>query len=87
MRAGWQGIEGLDPEHGWPCQRLRLGWSLVLFFFFETLLGHKLPLVMPYLMLAMGVAMLVSAQLAIREWKLATQLAMVQDALERRFRS
>ena len=68
---------------GWPCQRLRVGWALVLFFFFERLIGQQLPEVMPFLMLGMGVALLASAMFAIREWKLEAQLALIQDAIDR----
>jgi hypothetical protein len=82
--ARWQVSAGFDYERGWPCQRLRVGWALVLFFFFEVLLGQKLPLVMPYLMLGIGLALLVSAQLAIRDWQHSVRLALVRDAIERR---
>jgi hypothetical protein len=84
--ASWQEIEGFDEEHGWPCQRLRLGFSLVLFFFFEVLVGKKLPPLMPFLMLGAGLGLLVSARFAIRDWRLALQLAAVRGALEARAR-
>lgn len=71
-------------EEAWPCQRLRVGWSLVLFFLFETTIGRQLPEVMPYLGLGLGLASLLSAMYAIRTWKLKAQIALVQDALEQR---
>ena len=71
-------------EEGWPCQRLRVGWSLVLFFLFETTIGQKLPEAMPYLALGLGLASLLSAMYAIRTWKLKAQIALIQDALEQR---
>lgn len=76
-------VRDLIPEEGWPCQRLRMGWSLVLFFFFETLIGKSLPEIMPVLALGLGVACLVSAMKAIREWKLNAQIAILMDALDR----
>jgi hypothetical protein len=74
----------LIPEKGWPMQRLRMGWSLILFFFFETQIGRQLPLVIPILSFGLGVACLVSATRAIREWKLNAQIAVLVDALDRR---
>ncbi len=71
-------------DRGWPCQRLRLGWALVLFFFFEVLVGKQLPEVMPFLILGVGLGCLASAVFAIRDWKLEAQLALIQDALDRR---
>lgn len=71
-------------ERGWPVQRLRMGWSLVLFFFFETLIGKQLPIAMPYLALGLGLALLGWATLAIREWRMQAQLAMIQEVLDRR---
>lgn len=72
-------------DQGWPCQRLRLGWALVIFFFFEVLVGKQLPEVMPFMMLGIGLSLLVSAMMAIREWKLEAQLAMIQEAIDRRY--
>jgi hypothetical protein len=57
---------GKNVEEAWPVQRLRIGWSLVLFFFFETLIGKQLPLAIPYLSLVAGAGLLVSAMVAIR---------------------
>ncbi|MEQ9499080.1 MAG: hypothetical protein RIT81_19520 [Deltaproteobacteria bacterium] len=71
-------------DEGWPVQRLRLGWALVLFFFFEVLVGQQLPVVMPFLMLGIGLGCLASAVLAIREWKLEAQVALIMNALDRR---
>lgn len=82
MRTGDMG--NWTDDRGWPCQRLRLGWALVMFFFFETLVGQQLPIVMPYLMLGIGLGCLGSAVFAIRDWKMAEQLALIQDALDRR---
>ena len=58
--------------------------SLVLFFFFETLIGKQLPIAMPYLALGLGLALLGWATLAIREWRMQAQLAMIQEVLDRR---
>ncbi len=80
----WAELERVLPEKGWPCQRLRMGWSLVLFFFFEITIGRKLPNELPFLALGLGVALLASAMLAIRDYRLVAQLAVIQDALERR---
>jgi len=82
--SGHDSIDALITENGWPCQRLRMGWSLVLFYFFETLIGKQLPLVMPLIGLAIGLGLLLWAGVAIREWKLQAQLAIIQDALDRR---
>lgn len=72
-----------NSEPSWPCQRLRLGFALVLFFFFEVFIGQKLPDVMPAIMLGLGIALLASAALSIREWKLQVQLALLREALEK----
>lgn len=71
-------------SEAWPCQRLRVGWSLVLFFVFEVTLGRQLPEVMPILALGMGLALLGSAVYAIRTWKLKAQIALIMDALDHR---
>ncbi|MCK6545110.1 hypothetical protein L6R52_04525 [Myxococcota bacterium] len=68
----------LDPERGWPCQRLRLGFGLVLFFVFEVTIGRKLPNVLPLLALGLGVGSLVSALFAIRHWLLTMKLASIR---------
>jgi hypothetical protein len=54
-------------EEGWPVQRLRMGWALVLFFFFETLIGKQLPQIMPLIALFLGAGLLISAMLTIRD--------------------
>jgi hypothetical protein len=77
----------LDFEAGWPCQRLRLGYGLVFFFAFEVTYGRQLPQVMPFLMLGLGLALLVSAFQSIRSWKLRTKIALIQEALERSSRA
>lgn len=67
-----------DPEHGWPCQRLRLGLGLVLFFVFEVTIGQKLPNPLPLLALSLGAASLVSALFAIRTWLVTMKLASIR---------
>lgn len=76
--------QGVIREEGWPCQRLRVAFSLILFCFFELLIGRRLPEVMPILCLGAGIACLASAIGAIREWKLAAQLGLIQQALDQR---
>jgi hypothetical protein len=75
-------MKDLITEEGWPCQRLRIAFSLILFFFFEIFIGKKLPEVMPYLSLGIGISLLVSAMDAIRKWKVAMRIALIRDALE-----
>lgn len=84
MDASAREISTRIPDRGWPCQRLRLGWAFVLFFFFETLIGKKLPEAMPFISLGLGVALLAHAMHAIREWKLSAQIALIMDAIESR---
>lgn len=74
--------EGTISEAGWPCVRLRTAFALILFFFFEVLIGRKLPPLMPALALGLGSVFFVSAMTAIRQWKLAAQLALIQQAIE-----
>ncbi len=71
------------PEEGWPVQRLRMGWALVLFFVFEILIGRSLPQIMPILALAIGVVCLASAMMTIRERRLDARIAERVDALDR----
>lgn len=71
-------VPGLDPERGWPCQRLRLGFGLVLFFLFEVTIGRKLPNVLPLLALGVGAACLVSGAFAVRSWLLTMKLASIR---------
>ena len=71
-------------NQAWPCQRLRIGWTLVLFFVFEVSVGQQLPTIMPILALGLGLALLGSAVYAIRTWKLKAQMALILDALDRR---
>jgi hypothetical protein len=59
----------------WPVQRLRMGWALVLFYFFEVHIGKQLPIAMPFLALGLGIACLVSATVAIREMRLQAEIA------------
>lgn len=73
-----------DLEEGWPCQRLRLGFGLLLFFFFEVTIGRKLPPAFAGVMLGLGVASLVSAASAIATWRQSAQLASILQALEQR---
>ena len=76
-------IANLTTEKGSPGQRLRFGDALVLFFLFETALGPKLPVIMPLLALDLGIACLVSAMPAIRDGKMSTKIALIQESLER----
>jgi hypothetical protein len=76
-------VKALITEEGWPCQRLRIAFSLILFFFFELFIGRRLPDLAPYISLALGIALLVSAMGAIRHWKLNMQLLLIQDAIDR----
>ena len=73
----------LGVAEGWPCQRLRVGYGLVLFALIELLLLGKLPTVLPFMMLGLGSACLISAWSAVRAWRLETQLAMIKDALSK----
>lgn len=84
MSATWEQGSRVNLEKGWPCQRLRMGWALVLFFVFEVTIGKQLPEAMPFMSLGLGLAFLGSAMYAIREWKLKAQIALIQDALDRR---
>ncbi|MCB9653415.1 MAG: hypothetical protein H6729_04685 [Deltaproteobacteria bacterium] len=68
----------------WPCLRLRAGFGLTFFFFFETLIGRQLPLPIPYLALVLGSLAFASAFSALRSWKLAYQVALIEDAVARR---
>lgn len=70
------------PEEGWPCQRLRIGYGLILFFFFETFIGQTLGPVMPILMLGGGIACLASAVQAIRDWQQSSKIAVLVRALD-----
>jgi hypothetical protein len=70
-------------EEGWPCQRLRMAFSLILFYFFETLIGKQLGPVIAIVALGIGLASLASAMHAIKKWRLEAQLAVIQDALDR----
>jgi len=76
-------LRALIPEEGWPCQRLRMAFSLILFFFFETLIGKQLPAMLPILALGIGIACFASAMQAIQKWRLEAQLALIRDALDR----
>lgn len=84
MSSTWQEVDDLVPEQGWPCQRLRMGWSLVLFCIFELILGKQLPVAIPYMALGLGLACLVSAMYAIRMWRIEAKLLSVRGALDRR---
>ena len=83
MSTSWT-ADSPSLEEGWPCQRLRIGWSLVLFFMFEVFVGKQLPEVMPLIALGLGAGCLASAIMAIREWKMKSQIKLIVDALERR---
>ena len=69
-------------EEGWPCQRLRLAFGLILFFFFETLIGKKLPEFMPMLCLGIGIASFVSAMNQIRTWQMKARIFLIQEAID-----
>ena len=71
-------------DEAWPCQRLRIGGSLLLFFLFEVTLGQRLPEVMAYMTLGLGLALVGSALYAIRAWKQKAQIALIVDALDHR---
>lgn len=70
-------LEARVDEEGWPCQRLRLAYASILFFFFEVMIGRHLPGAMPILALGIGIACLVSAMQAIREWQLQARLGLI----------
>jgi hypothetical protein len=76
--ALWE--EGM--EQGWPCQRLRLGYGLVLFFVFEVTWGRQLPEALPFLLLGLGIALLISAYQSIRTWTLKSKIRLIQLAIE-----
>src|SRR5688572_26220870 len=85
MAAGGRSdLSALVPEEGWPCQRLRIAFSLILFFFFETLIGKQLGFVIAVLALGIGIACLASAMQAIQRWKLGAQLALIREAFDQR---
>lgn len=69
-----------DLEKDWPCQRLRLGYGLVLFFVFEVALGRQLPLPLAFMALGLGSALLVSAYQQIRVWRLRSKVRLLQAA-------
>lgn len=80
--ARWFGDDPDPFSRGWPCQRLRIGYALVLFFVFEVTLGRQLPLAVPFMMLGFGLALLVSAFQSIRAWKLHAKIKLIQQAIE-----
>jgi hypothetical protein len=64
-----------------------MAFSLILFFFFETLIGRQLPQAIPILALGLGIACLASAMQAIQKWRLEARLALIRHAIERMPRS
>lgn len=66
-----------DLASGWPRWRLRIGTALVLFSGFEVWSAGTPGPVLPAAMFGGGVALLVSAAFAIREWGQRTRLALV----------
>jgi hypothetical protein len=84
MMAMGHGPQNVISEEGWPCQRLRMAFSLILFFFFERLIGKQLPEVMPFIALGLGIACLASAMTAIQRWRLHAQLAVVKASIDQR---
>lgn len=73
----------LSLEEGWPCQRLRIAFALILFYFFETLIGKQLGPVIAIVALGLGLACLASAMQAIKKWKQHSQTSMILEALQR----
>jgi hypothetical protein len=71
-------------EEGWPAQRLRIAFGAFLFVIFELTLGKKLPLIMVWTMLGLGIASMFSAHKAIQRWKLESQIRLLQEALDHR---
>jgi len=72
-----------DPmEKGWPCQRLRMGYGLVMFFVFEVTWGRQLPEALPFVLLGLGLALLASAYESIRSWQLHAKIRLIQEAVE-----
>lgn len=74
-------IEELIPDEGWPCQRLRLGYGLVLFFAFEVLVGQQLPFLLAGALLGLGITLLASAMVDIRKWRLRAEVAIMKATL------
>jgi hypothetical protein len=83
MVGGGSDRAALIPEEGWPCQRLRIAFALILFYFFETLIGKQLGTVIAIVALALGLACLASAVQAIKKWREQAQIALIRDALDR----
>ena len=82
MHTAQAKLEALVPEDGWPCQRLRAAFGLILFFLFETLVGKHLPELIPLACLGIGAAALVSAYGAIHTWRETAKIALVLRAIE-----
>lgn len=82
-RRVYRGLRAVISEEGWPCQRLRMAFSLILFFVFERYIGQRLPAAMPFIALGTGFACLVSAMHAIQSWKAAAHLSVLK-AIESR---
>lgn len=68
-------------EEGWPIQRLRIAFALILFYFFETLIGKSLGFAIAIIALGTGIACLVSAMQAIKEWQDKARIALLQEAI------
>ena len=83
MAGSGSNRNALVTEEGWPCQRLRIAFSLILFYFFETLIGKQLGPVIAIVALGIGLASLASAMQAIKKWKLESRLALIQQAIDR----
>ena len=78
-----ESVDEIVNEEGWPCQRLRTAYGLILFFFFETTIGRHLPELLTFVMLGAGIALFVSAQAAIRDWKQEKSFRFIEDAFWR----
>jgi hypothetical protein len=71
-------------EEGWPCQRLRLGVGALLFVLFEITIGHSLPPVLTGMIFALGLGSMISAHLAIFDWRDKAKLRILQEAMAHR---
>ncbi|HJL43160.1 MAG TPA: hypothetical protein RMG48_17775 [Myxococcales bacterium LLY-WYZ-16_1] len=69
-----------DLQRDWPCQRLRIGYGLVLFFVFEVSLGRQLPVELAFAALGLGGACLVSAFQQIRVWRFRAKVRLIEAA-------
>jgi hypothetical protein len=68
-------------EEGWPIQRLRIAFALILFYFFETMIGKQMGFAIAIIALGLGIASLVSAMQAIKEWQDNARIHLIQEAI------